>query len=58
MHISGNTNTTVHWTLDFDGPSLGTGHGTMSASGQYDYGLDGVKSCHMTAGFTFYRSGT
>lgn len=58
VNISGNTNTTVHWTLDFDGPSLGTGHGTMSASGQYDYGLDGVKSCHMTAGFTFYRSGT
>lgn len=58
MHASGNTSTNVHWTLDFDGPSLGTGHGTMSASGQYDYGVDGVKACHMTAAFTFYRSGT
>jgi hypothetical protein len=58
MHVAGNNNTTVHWTLDFDGPSLGTGHGTMSASGQYDYGVDGVLTCHMTAGFTFYRSGS
>ena len=58
LHVSGATSTTVHWTLDFDGPSLGTGHGTMSASGQYDYGVDGVQSCHMTAAFTFYRSGT
>jgi hypothetical protein len=58
MHVSGNNNTSVHWTLDFDGPSLGTGHGTMSASGQYDYGVDGVKACHMTAVFTFYRSGS
>ena len=29
----------------------------MSASGQYDYGVDGVQTCHMTATFTFYRSG-
>lgn len=58
MRVSGATSTNVHWTLDFDGPSLGTGHGTMSASGQYDYGVEGVKSCHVAVAFTFYRSGT
>ena len=58
MHVAGNNDTTVQWTLDFDGPSLGTGHGTMSASGPCDHGVNGILTCHMTAGCTFSRSGT
>lgn len=53
--ISGMTNVTYKFELTFTGPNTGTG--SFSASGFYDYGVDGLKSCHVAQTFALYHYG-
>ena len=53
--ISGNTNVTYKFDFTFTGPATGTG--SFSAMGAYDYGIDGVQSCHVAQTFTLYHYG-
>lgn len=58
--VSGGTNVTVSWTLDFTGSAgSGTGSGTMTFGGTFDYGsgAGGVRNCSASNAFTFYRAG-
>ena len=53
--ITGMTNVVYRFDLKFTTATTGTG--SFSASGVYDYGVDGQKSCHVAQTFTLYHYG-